>query len=60
MLGVLRGRVNEDGIPIDAGKGKCPDFRLSQALAYAVVRKGSNFESVFCGLSPKYESRPAA
>jgi hypothetical protein len=24
----------------------------SQALAYPVVRKGSNFESVFCGLSP--------
>jgi hypothetical protein len=37
---------------MDAGKGKSRDFRLSQVLAYPVVRKGSNFESVLCGLSP--------
>src|ERR1039457_2925638 len=39
---------------MDAGKSKSRDFRLSQALAYRVVRKGSNFESVFCGLLPLF------
>src|ERR1017187_3860583 len=36
----------------EGGKGKSSYFSLCQALAYPVVRKGSNFESVFCGLSP--------
>jgi hypothetical protein len=33
-------RQHEDGTPIDAGKGKSHDFRLSQALANPVVKKG--------------------
>jgi hypothetical protein len=37
MLGVLRPRRLA---PRDAGKGKSRDFRLSQALAYPVVKKG--------------------
>jgi len=29
------------GTPMEAGKGKSSDFRLSQALAKPVVQKGS-------------------
>jgi hypothetical protein len=37
---------------MDGGKGKSHDFKLSQALAYPVVKKGvgGNFSS--CDLSP--------
>jgi hypothetical protein len=42
MLGVLTGQVNEGGTPMDARKDKSSDFRLSQALAYPVVKKGSS------------------
>ena len=52
MLGVLMGQVNEDGTPMDAGKAKSRDFRLSQALAYGVVKKGGCGDFILCGLSP--------
>jgi hypothetical protein len=52
MLGVLMGQVNEDGTPMDAGKAKSRDFRLSQALAYGVVKKGVCSDFILCGLSP--------
>jgi hypothetical protein len=37
---------------MDAGNGKSSDFRLSQALAYGVVRKGVCGDFILCGLSP--------
>jgi hypothetical protein len=41
MLGMRRGRVNENGTPMEAGKGKSRDFGLSEALGSRVVQKGS-------------------
>jgi hypothetical protein len=35
-----------------SGKGKFRDFRLSQALAYPVVKKGVCGDFILCGLSP--------
>jgi hypothetical protein len=52
MLGMGRGRVNEHGTPMDAEKVKSGDFRLSQALANRVVRKGVCGDFILCGLSP--------
>jgi len=40
MLGMLRWEVNESSTPMEAGKSKSSDFRLSQALANPVVKKG--------------------
>jgi len=57
MLGVLRWEVNEGGTPMDAGKGKSRDFRLSQALAYPVVKKGVCGDFILCGLSPPVSPR---
>jgi hypothetical protein len=37
---------------MDAGNGKSRDFRLSQALANQVVRKGVCGDFILCGLSP--------
>jgi hypothetical protein len=37
---------------MDAGKGKSGDFRLSQALANQVVRKGVCGDFILCGFSP--------
>jgi hypothetical protein len=37
---------------MDGGKGKSHDFRLSQALANQVVRKGGCGDFILCGLSP--------
>ena len=37
---------------MDAGNGKSSDFRLSQALANQVVRKGVCGDFILCGLSP--------
>jgi hypothetical protein len=37
---------------MDAGKGKSRDFRLSQALAYRVVRKGVGGDFILRDLSP--------
>jgi hypothetical protein len=37
---------------MEAGKGKSRDFRLSQALANQVVRKGVCGDFILCGLSP--------
>jgi hypothetical protein len=37
---------------MDAGRGKSLDFRLSQALAYPVVKKGVCGDFILCGLSP--------
>jgi hypothetical protein len=34
------------------GQGKSSDFRLSQALAYGVVKKGGCGDFILCGLSP--------
>jgi hypothetical protein len=41
-----------DGVVNVVGEPKFRGFRLSQALANRVVRKGSNFDRVLCGLSP--------
>jgi hypothetical protein len=37
---------------MDAGKAKSHHFRLSQALANQVVRKGVCGDFILCGLSP--------
>ncbi len=37
---------------MDARKGKSSDFRLYQALAYPVVKKGIYLDFILCGLSP--------
>ena len=37
---------------MDAGNGKSRDFRLSQALANQVVRKGVCGDFILCGFSP--------
>jgi hypothetical protein len=50
MLGSGRGRVNE-GVSMYAATPKSQIFWISVALA-PLVRRESDFESVFCGLSP--------
>ncbi len=42
---------------MDGGKGKSLDFRLSQALAYPVVKKGVCGDFILCGLSPPVSPR---
>jgi len=37
---------------MEAGKGKSRDFRLYQALAQPVVKKGVCGDFILCGLSP--------
>jgi hypothetical protein len=37
---------------MDAVRSKSLDFRLSQALAYPVVKKGVCGDFILCGLSP--------
>jgi hypothetical protein len=45
---------------MDAGKGKSRDFRLSQALANQVVRKGVCGDFILCGLSPPVSPKVCA
>ena len=42
---------------MEAGKGKSSDFRLSQALAYGVVKKGVCGGFILCGFSPPVSPR---
>jgi hypothetical protein len=45
---------------MDTVKGKSRDFRLSQALAYRVVRKGVGGDVILCDLSPPVSPRRKA
>jgi hypothetical protein len=59
MLGMRRGRVNE-GHTDSRREGQSRDFRLSQALAYPVVKKGVCGGFILCGLSPPVSEGGAA
>ena len=51
-------RAYDGGVNV-VGEPKSHDFRLSQALAYGVVKKGGCGDFILCGLSPPVlEGRP--
>src|ERR1700733_4162748 len=52
ILGVLRKRSQRGAAPMEAGKGKSSDFRLSQALANPPSQKGAIRSFILYGLSP--------
>src|SRR5207245_9038577 len=52
MLRMVRGEVNERGIPMDAGKGQIPRFTAFSSPLRPVVRKAHRSSPFLCGLSP--------